>query len=424
MTALDQIGSLALLYALCLGALALVLGQLRCLMQAARLGRGRRAAVVAAGNLLLGFLTFSILLDCSFLPYLFDYDLPRFRPFQWKLFALPWAVYALAECLCLTLLCLQLRANARFRRLHLTPDAIQQTLDLLPEGLAISAADGTVLLANLQMNALSYALTGTGLSDASRFWQRVEAEGKEQNGQYLVPLPSGEVWQLDRGSLRTEDGDHDRIRATNVTECYRIVQELAQKHEHLQDLQRRMRAVADLSGDMFVAQEAANARVALHNQLGQVLLMGRHLIEHPEATDPGVVYVATGQMNAFLLGEAETPPRKADDPLQSAMADARSIGVTTELPGKPPENAARLRLLANAIRECAANARKHAGGDRVSVRVSEDGRQFTLTNNGSPPKRPILPSGGLLALQKEAESLGGTMQLQSSPEFALTFTFS
>lgn len=423
MTALGQTNSLAFTCLICLGAMGLVLGQLWCLMQAIRSGRGRGAVCAAAAELLCVFLLFSILLDFSFLSYLFDYDLVRLRPFQWKLFSLPWAVYALAECLFLALLCVQLRANSRFRRTHLTPDAIRQTLDLLPEGLCVSAADGTVLLANLQLNALSRALTGTGLSDAQRFWRRIEAEGREQNGQYLLKLPSGEVWQLDRGRLTMDGADYDRIRATNVTARYRIVEELAQKHEHLQDIQRRMKAVADLSADMFVAQEAANARVALHNQLGQVLLMGRHLIEHPEATDAGVVCMTTKQMNAFLLGEAETPPQKPDDPLQSAIADARSIGVTTQLLGQLPRDTAQLELAADAIRECAANTRKHANGDLLTVRIDEDGRQFTLTNNGSPPRGPITESGGLLSLRREVEATGGAMRLKNSPAFELILRF-
>ena len=414
MTALFQTMGSALWYALCLCSLALVIGQLFCLLRAARDGQGRGARLLALGGLLLGFCVFILLMDCA--QTMNADEKVIFRAFQRTLFALPWYPVAGLEAISAALLIWQLWQGARYRRSHLTPAAVRETVSLLPEGLSVSRKDGTVLLSNLKMNELSRALTGALLSDANDFWRRIEATGKEQDGQYIVKLPRGEVWTFTKRRLATEEGEVDRIRATDVTERYRILEDLEEKNAHLQDIQRRMKAVAEGSGDMFVAQEEANARIALHNQLGQVLLMGLQFIEHPERTDARVVCLTTQQMNAFLLREAETPAREKTDAVRAAIAAAASIGVTVELRGEPdPEIRA---LLAQAISECAANAVKHAQGDRLTVTAGE--RRFTVANNGAPPKGPIAESGGLLALRRGAEALGGTMRTEHAPAFSLT----
>jgi hypothetical protein len=172
---------------------------------------------------------------------------------------------------------------------------------------------------------------------------------------------------------------------------------------------------------MFIRQEEAYARSALHNELGQVLLMGRHYIEHPATTDAAVVALMTRQMNSFLLGESKTPETEAGDELDQAIHMAGSIGVRVEWKGAPPEGGKQRTLLAAAIRECAANAVKHAEGDalRVEIRENGEGIFMTITNNGKPPKAPVTESGGLLSLRRSVEEAKGSMAVESSPAFAL-----
>ena len=252
--------------------------------------------------------------------------------------------------------------------------------------------------------------------------ESVKASGKEQNGQYIVVLPRGDVRLFAKRTLTADGREYDQLTAADVTERYRITEELKAKNEHLQDLQRRMKAVSALSGDMFVAQEEAAARAALHNQLGQVLLMGRHLLDHPENTDAQMVYLATKQMNAFLLGEYEEPVPSAENLPAQSVAMAKSIGVTVDLCGEIPDSENLRTVLALAVQECAANTVKHAGGDRLTVKASmdENGTTFILTNNGEPPKTAIVESGGLLSLRRNVEAAGGTMTVLSEPLFSLT----
>ena len=375
-------------YAVTLGSLALVVGSLIALIRGILARRSRRILLAAGLNLLAGFLLFLVLMDCARFAYLTEPD-PRYRAFQTTLFGLPWGLYAILEFLSAAILLLLLRDDRRYRLNHLTPDAIRETVNLLPEGICISAPDGTVLLSNLQMDGLCRSLTGGTLSDAARFREYLEENGEKQGDEILAHTVEGTVWRFAGKHMSGNGTEYDQLTASDVTAPYRIMEELRDRNEHLQELQRRMKEVSDLSGDMFIAQEEAAARTALHNQLGQVLLMGRHTLEHPDSTDADLVRMATLEMNRFLLREAEVPSESRTDRLQQALAMAKSIGVQTEILGPLPENPAYRALLAQAVQECAANAVKHAEGDRLVLRPEENEKEWIvrITNNGRPPRK-------------------------------------
>ena len=405
-------------------ALFLVIGQTVAFLLSLRERKSRKQTLSAALHLLVGFLVFVILLDGY--GNVNDASIPR-NSVQtgWFVFSLPWPVYAAYELLSVLLLLCQLRAYRRYKNGTVTPDAIRRAVDLLPEGICVSQADGTVLLSNLKMAALCRELTGERLSDARKLWTYLEQSGEDQGGKRLIHTPHGEVWLFAKDTLTAQGRDYERTSAVNVTERYRITEELREKNAHLQQIQRRMKEASDLSAEMFVKQEKASARSALHNELGQVLLMGRHYVLHPESTDSAMVALMTRQMNSFLLGESRAPAAEAEDELRRAISTAASIGVSVELKGAAPEEGRLRAVLAAAIRECAANAVKHAEGDRLFAAITRTaaGTVMTVTNNGRPPKGPVAESGGLLSLRRSAEAAGGQMRIQSLPAFSLTLTF-
>ncbi|MBQ6513377.1 MAG: hypothetical protein IJI09_01520, partial [Clostridia bacterium] len=71
---------------------------------------------------------------------------------------------------------------------------------------------------------------------------------------------------------------------------------------------------------------------------------------------------------------------------------------------------------------CAANAVKHADGDRLTAdtRHSDTGYSFTVRSNGIPPAAPIRETGGLHSLRTLVENRRGAMRIDVSPEFRLT----
>ena len=371
-------------------------------------------------NLLLAFFLFVLVVDCGHFVEVSDED-TRYLQMQKDLYNMPWVYYGLLELLCGLVLALVEIHYLRSRIKNPTPNVIRHTEHFLPEGIAISDAAGTVRLSNLRMDALSRELTGEILSDANRFLSRIEEQGEQQNGQLLLRTEEGRVWLFEDEPIEVKGEEYRQLIARDVTELQNIIDELKEKNERLQDIQRRMKVVSDLSGDMFIAEEQARARVALHNQLGQVLLMGQHFLNYPESTDPEMVYIATRQMNSFLLGEISEPEMTERDAIADALAMAKSIGVTVMMRGDAPKDADVRKVISQALVECAANTVKHAGGDTLTVDLREDaGIVVTISNNGRPPKGAIAESGGLLFLRRKAEGMGGTMQIESTPAFLLT----
>ncbi|MBR2598973.1 MAG: hypothetical protein IKE09_10595 [Clostridiales bacterium] len=421
MTGLINIAGTWIWYVICVVALILFVGSLAVLFSFLMDKRRVAPVIIVLLNLLMTGLVIVVLMDCG--KYFSDQRV--YRAFQIAMFEVPYQIYLMVELISCVALFAMVIEGAKYRTDNVTPDSIQQAIDALPDGISISSKDGIVRLSNLKINTLSRALTGKVLTNAELFWDAVIKNGKEQGGSFLVDLPDNEVWLFTKEDLRTDDADYDQITSMNVTERYKIIRELEEKHGHLQDIRRRMKEVSDLSGDMFIAQEEADARAALHNQLGQVLLMGRYYINHQDITDPKMVYAATRQMNQFLLGEAKEPYQGEEDSIIQAVSMAGSIGIKVIMNGPAPENNDVRKILSKAITECAANTIKHAEGNTITVNMSADnGRTLiSITNNGKPPKGEITESGGLLSLRRDVENLGGSVQIESEPEFNLIMRF-
>ena len=375
--------------------------------------------IISAMNLFLISVVVMILMDCA--RYMMPGEYRVYSELQKIYFEMPVDLIFILEMFSGLVLLIVFLESIRYRGKNLTMDSIQRSVDALPEGICISSMEGEVLLSNITFSTLCRSLTGKVLSDTHQIWSYAREHGKEQGGSWLITSKTGEVWLFEKEKLEVDGKDYDQITATNVTGSYRIIEELEEKNERLQDIRRRMKEVSDLSGDMFIAQEEADARAALHNQLGQVLLMGRHYINHKEVTDPKMVYVATMQMNRFLLGEAKDPYEGREDELQTAISMANSIGVKIDIQGEEPSDADIRRILSQVITECAANTVKHAEGDLVKIDIDreEDIAVITVTNNGKPPKAEIRESGGLLSIRRNVEALDGTMLMESKPRFVL-----
>ena len=389
MTSLISVAGTGTWYVICITVLILCVGTLSTVFRCVRDGRNKATLVISILNFVLITALVIVLMDLGH--YLHSFEENEYTLFQMSLFETPYYVYVLLEILsCIVLLALGLE-GAGYRSRYITPDAIQEAIDALPEGVAVSSEDGTVRLANLRMNNLSRAMTGKVLTNAKEFWSYVTTEGSEQGGQYFIRNAGEAVWLFNKDSLTIDGTSYEQITAMNVTARYAIIRELEAKHERLQDIQRRMREVSDLSGKMFIAQEEADARAA--------------------------VYAATMQMNQFLLGEAQKPYEGVEDELSQSVSLANSIGVRVEMTGDEPADSDVRKILAQAITECAANTVKHAEGDRIMIDISDTG--IVITNNGRPPKGTIAESGGLLSLRRKIEAMGGTMLIESDPAFAL-----
>ena len=282
----------------------------------------------------------------------------------------------------------------------------------------ISDADGTVLLANLKMTELCRELTGETLSDAHRFLRHVQSVSDED---HLTHTPDGKAWSFIRSRITLNGREFDQLTAADMTDKYRVTKELRDQNDHLREVQFRMRSVAARERSLVAAREVMNARMTVHDRMGAVLLSGKYYLDHPEEVREEELLHLLEYSNTFLLGEAEQPEREGD-PLEEALQTARRIGVSVAITGDIPNTEPARGLIAQAVEQCAANAVRHAGGDRLTVVITGGDTEVSavFSNNGSPPKGPIVETGGLAVLRRTVEGAGGAMAVKSEPAFRLS----
>ena len=92
--------------------------------------------------------------------------------------------------------------------------------------------------------------------------------------------------------------------------------------------------------------------------------------------------------------------------------------------GTLPAQAQAAYLLTCAIRECVTNAVRYADASELYTEFSETENlaAVVVRNNGRQPESEIVEGGGLSTLRRRVERAGGTMTVQSLPEFKLTVT--
>lgn len=400
--------------------LLIVIGQLYVATDVFLQRRSLGVRLLAAGQLLLGLGWFFVLLDGSF--YVEWVETPRAYPFLVNLiYGSPWLVVAAVDLILAAVLIYSIFSVLRYRRLHLSRTAVKETLDMLPVGICFAREDGTVVLNNLQMERLSEVLTGRLLSDSPSFWQAVEEKGEAQDSARIVPLSDNRAVLFKKDSISSNGKPYTQITACDVSELYQITAELRSKNKKLIDLQTRMKAFSAMATRLAMSEEILKARVKVHDEMGHLLLSGKYYLDDPSASDPEKLMELERYTHHLLMREGEEPDDAKRDCIKKAAAIARSMGVSVSisgvLPEKPEKNEIRV-LLAQAIRECAANTVKHAGGDRLEVILNASGESLTarLKGNGEPPAKPITESGGLLMIRRKTEAAGGRMRVSYEPQ--------
>lgn len=407
--------------ALMIFGLLIILGQLLLVVNAFSVKKNVPLRLFAAGQALLGTIWFCLILDGAFDPDYFERR-RAFLPFTEWIYRSPWIVVAVVEAAFAVLLALSMIMVYRYRRDHLSQSAVKETVDMLPVGICFSKPDGTVVLKNLLADSFCQELTGTPLNDAKAFWSRVEELGERQDQAIIVVLRSGRAMMCQKSGITVDGMAYDQLIAIDSTELYQITAELREKNQQLLDIRSRMKAFGEMTARLAMTEEILRARISVHDEMGHLLLSGKYYLDRPDEGDREKLLRMERYTHLLLMQEGEEPTDALPNSIENAVAAAREMGVIVSVSGDLPQSELALDILARAIRECAANAVKHASGDRLSVRLSREGDNLTanLRANGDPPSEPITESGGLLNLRRSIEAAGGVMTVAVTPPFTLT----
>ena len=334
------------------------------------------------------------------------------------------ALLAAASLAAIVLLYLRLR---RLRQKTLTTQSLCEGLDQLTDGACYSLPDGFPKLVNNQMQYISNTAFGESVVDALHLQEKLENEEvqpgcrvEEDEGNTFLVLPDESAWRLKQQTITVEGNPMTETIAYHATARYRAMLELRARNARLEETNRQLNAYLSEIDAVVREKEILEAKIRLHNKLGQCLLVLRSYLTGLEPDRRTVDEQL--QHTVSLLQNTQTDAGSGDK-LQAVLKAASVIGVEIRIRGTVP--APLQTVFAEAVHECLTNTVKHAHGRLLEAEITQDGAatNITLQNDGQPPKGPVQESGGLCNLRTAVERLGGTMGIESSPVFRLHLQF-
>lgn len=316
---------------------------------------------------------------------------------------------------------------------HRTPrlgrSSVKEGFDNLPSAICFAGRSGAIMLCNRQMHRLCHVLMGMDLQHISELRRALDRPQPDvevlDRAARIYRFPDHTLWQFAETSVTDADGNHyTQVQAIDVTELHEKRWELERDNRALAEANRRARKLYAELDQIVREKETLAMKMRVHDDMGQCLLSTQNLLLAKDAALED--FRAGGRRWAETLWRitaAEGDARRGGpDVLSELMVSAAEIGVRVQVRGELPEPGENARLMIAAMRECATNTVRHAGGSEMTVRLTrtQTADMAVITNNGAPPEGEIVEGGGLSGLRRSVENRHGTMTVRGEPAFRLS----
>ena len=315
----------------------------------------------------------------------------------------------------------------RLRRQALGCDSIKQALDMLPSGICYFAPSGRVKLCNRQMDSLFHTISQgdlqtlaelqDALSDCDACSGVIRLSWERQT--YL--FPDGKAWRYRQSEVKASDGaTYTEAVFSDITELYNKNLELKAQIKQLNAISRELKWLSDNALILTREKEVLSAKTKLHDDMGAGLIAIRHILHHNRTEEEANAMDLFRQAVSAIKYDNAYPRGRSE--LDRFLHDAEAIGIKVNLSGDLPEQEELRHVMILAMRECLTNSVRHAGATTIHITAEKKGDSVSvkITNDGRSPETEVVPKGGLHNLYRHIIDLGGTMEIQSKPSFALT----
>lgn len=372
-------------------------------------------------HVILSFILFTLVMDGTFRAEYLGY--PRSYPAAVIfVYSLPWWTLAAYEAI-ETVVLIWLSVIARRRADNVVSyTSIKEAVDLLPDGMGWYTGEGTPVLLNERLAALSNVLTGDPLTNSEQLWITAQEHSHSENQPLMLSIiDSGTI--LMRRETKEQNGQcFIHISAEDITEQYHLTGELREKNKALTELQKRYIEYSRSMVRLETEKSVIAARADIHSELGHALLLAKAYLSGT-ANDPEALLTALKEINQRII-DNKNVDQKDIRPCEAAIRKAERIGVAVQIDGMIPKDESIQIILARAIDECSTNAAKHAGATLITVKIepASNGIEAIIAHNGESPSKNQTETGGLMLLRYEIESAGGTMKTLSDPAHSIFIT--
>ena len=339
---------------------------------------------------------------------------------------IPYALLLIATLLSLVYSAFLVLGETRNRK-TISHSSIKEAFDNLPTGVCFFNDAGLPVLCNLAMQRFSFAVCGKDvqfITDLEDFLSpdfipisHVQKEGK------LFILDDGSAWQLEKRSFTHESGDlYTQYLAVEVTDLQKSRMELLKENEQLRKVQEDLKRLSANVVAITREEEILSTKMRVHDEMGKCLVAAQKYLKADCTEIIPDSLAATWQRAVSMLKYSNDTPD--EDMLLQIRKTCEYVKLAYIQQGELPKQERIAYLLTCAVRECVTNAVRYAEATELYAEFSETETDaaVTVTNNGKPPQQLIVEGGGLSTLRRRVERAGGTMTVQSFPQFQLTVT--
>ena len=298
-------------------------------------------------------------------------------------------------------------------------NAIKESFDRLPTAVCFFDRSGGIVLCNRQMYRLSQYLLNSDMQYLEELQKALASPPKGimpiASTENTYRFPDGLVWKFEKAAVTDRYGEtYIQLTAADVTALHRALEQLAEDNRRLEQDAEKLRRLSENVAAVAREREQLAAKSAMHDSLAACITVTKQYL----AGDLGGInadVVLREWEKSIVFRDAERLPAR-----EALYESADSSGVAIRIRGTEPAGGA-ADLMYAAMQVCLNNAIQHAQATELMTNIWEDGDRYTvlIRNNGKPPEKTITEGGGLSNLRRRIERIGGTMTVQSLPEFAL-----
>lgn len=298
-------------------------------------------------------------------------------------------------------------------------NAIKESFDQLPTAVCFFDNLGGIVLCNRQMYRLSQYLFQ---SDMQYLGEVKISLASPPDGVVRLSdmadtyrFPDKTVWQFEWTKVTDRYGEvYTQLTAADITELHRALVQLADDNRKLEEDAKKLRELSENVEAVAREKELLAAKSAMHDSLAACITVTKqYLAGDLGEVDAGMVLQEWGKSISFR--EAALLSAK-----EKLFHDAKSSGVMVRMKGEEPKGSA-ADLMYVAMQVCLNNAIQYAQATELEINIwnNADNYMVMIGNNGKQPEQTIMEGGGLTNLRHRIEAAGGTMVVQSLPEFSL-----
>lgn len=322
---------------------------------------------------------------------------------------------------------LMLLSRLQYEKSHITSMSVKEAVDSLPTGLCLYTADGHIVLSNRAMEDFCYKVTGEALCNGAQFTKRLRS-GQLMPGcktlhledTVAIVLPGDVARKLSLSVYEEKNNAFCLLSLSDITEFYLKNLALHAMQDEVMSLNKRLAEYNHTITDLTIEREILEAKVKIHDELGSNLLaMKRYVMNGGTEADRTAIEEKLRRNITFLSINQPIGTRSEYELMFEA---AQRLGMRILIRGTLPQTEPQKHIIAAAIHECMTNNLRHAHGDELYIRISEEKGCITavFTNNGEQATEEVQEKGGLISLRALTEKANGEMTICSAPSFSVT----